>query len=255
MEPTYRARVIVLRKTKLGEADLIVTLLAQDGSQLRAVAKGARKPSSPFSSRLELGAVADVLLAHGRSLDIVKEARLVAGNERIRESLERNACAAPMTELLDRLTQEGLENARLFPLTETALAALGRAEPAQAPAVCAAQLLKTFAFVGLRPSFDACVGCSAPVATGDAARTAWVSYADGGVVCPSCRVHTECVGVPAATVAWCRTLLMSTFAQVERLPPDPGAAFGALRFCQEWSRFHVGHQLKSLNFLFTCGLF
>ena len=52
-QPTYDARAIVLRKTKLGESDLIVTLLAQDGSQARAVAKGARKPARPFAARLE----------------------------------------------------------------------------------------------------------------------------------------------------------------------------------------------------------
>lgn len=77
-QPTYGARGIVLRKTKLGEGDLVVTLLSEDGSQLRAVAKGARKSTSPFASRLELYSVADALLARGRSLDIVKEARLVA---------------------------------------------------------------------------------------------------------------------------------------------------------------------------------
>ena len=78
--PTYTARVIVVRKTKLGESDLILTLLAEDGSQLRAVAKGARKPKSSFASRLELFSVADVLCAKGRSLDVVSEARLVEGN-------------------------------------------------------------------------------------------------------------------------------------------------------------------------------
>ena len=78
--PTYTARVIVVRKTKLGESDLILTLLAEDGSQLRAVAKGARKPKSSFASRLELFSVADVLCARGRSLDVVSEARLVEGN-------------------------------------------------------------------------------------------------------------------------------------------------------------------------------
>ena len=72
-QSTYNARVLVLRKTKLGESDLILSLLAQDGSQIRAVAKGARKPTSQFSSRLELYSQADVLLAQGRSLDIVKE--------------------------------------------------------------------------------------------------------------------------------------------------------------------------------------
>ena len=75
-ERTRNDRVVVLRKTKLGESDLILTLLSSDGSQIRAVAKGARKPKSPFSTRLELHAVSDVLIAQGRSLDIVKEARL-----------------------------------------------------------------------------------------------------------------------------------------------------------------------------------
>ena len=59
--PTYTTRAIVIKKTKLGESDLILTLLAQDGAQLRVIAKGARKPQSPFASRLELFAVSDLL--------------------------------------------------------------------------------------------------------------------------------------------------------------------------------------------------
>ena len=39
---TYRTNAIVLDRTKLGEQDLILTLLASDGSEVRAVAKGAR---------------------------------------------------------------------------------------------------------------------------------------------------------------------------------------------------------------------
>ena len=39
--PAYPLRALVLRKTKLGETDLILTLLAEDGRQVRAVAKGA----------------------------------------------------------------------------------------------------------------------------------------------------------------------------------------------------------------------
>ena len=86
--PTYTTRALVLRKTKLGETDLVVTLLAQDGSQVRAVAKGARKPANVFSARLELYSVVDVLCSKGRSLDVVSEARLVASNERVRLDLE-----------------------------------------------------------------------------------------------------------------------------------------------------------------------
>ncbi len=252
---TYTACGIVLRKTKLGESDLALTLLAEDGSQLRAVAKGARKPSSSFASRLELYAVADLLLAQGRSLDIVKEARLAQSNERLRRDMEHAACAAPMAELLDRVTQTGLENARLFALTRTALASLCRVDAAQAPAVCAAHLLKTLAFAGLRPSLDTCVVCGDAVDVSDGFRDVWVSYREGGVVCASCRANCDAQAVPAATLAWCNMLLGSTFAQIEAMDVPPSAAFSVLRFCQRWVHEHVGANLKSLHFLFTCGLF
>lgn len=254
-QPTYDARAVVLRKTKLGESDLVLTLLAEDGSQVRAVAKGARKPASPFAARLELYSVVDLLLARGRSLDIVKEARIVQSNERLRRDLEHASAAAPMTELLDRETQMGLENPRLFALTCTALSSLCRVEPSQAPALCAAHLLKALALAGLRPSLDACACCGAAVAPGPAGSFARLSYREGGVVCDGCRAGVETVLVPGETVGWIRLLTMSTFAQLEQQDIDPSASFAVLRFCQQWIREHVGANLKSLGFLFACGLF
>ena len=190
-QPTYDARVIVLRKTKLGESDLILTLLAEDGSQMRAVAKGARKPASSFAARLELYSVVDLLVARGRSLDIVKEARLVESNERLRRDIEH----------------------------------------------------------------DACVSCGRDVEAVPESGLMALSYQEGGAVCAACRSSVETVLVPASTVAWCRALLSSTFAEIEILEADPSAAFSVLRFCQQWVSEHVGANLKSLNFLFTCGLF
>lgn len=254
-QPTYGARGIVLRKTKLGEGDLVVTLLSEDGSQLRAVAKGARKPTSPFASRLELYSVADALLARGRSLDIVKEVRLVEGNERLRCDLERAVCAAPVAELSGRVSQDGLENPRLFALTRVALSSLGRVEAPFAPAIAAGHLLKALAFAGLRPSLDACVVCGRELGASAPEGLAALSYREGGVVCPACRGAAEAVMVPASTLGWCRVLLGSTFAEIEGMGVDPSASFAALRFCQQWVREHVGANLRSLDFLFTCGLF
>lgn len=74
---TYRTCVIVLDKTKLKETDLILTLLARDGREIRAVAKGARKPGSRLAARCELFCTVDLLLAKGRSLDVVSQADLV----------------------------------------------------------------------------------------------------------------------------------------------------------------------------------
>lgn len=253
-ERTRNDRVVVLRKTKLGESDLILTLLSSDGSQIRAVAKGARKPKSPFSTRLELHAVSDVLIAQGRSLDIVKEARLVAGHQGIRSSLERAAAAAPILELLWRVTQDGLPVARLFELTCASLDAIEDAPVEAAPRIAAASLLKILAFCGFRPSFSRCVLCGRALEFHAGFDVAF-SVQEGGVVCADCRTQCETVPIDAATIALARELLASTFQDIRGLQLDQPGAFSVLSLTQQWTREHAGCSLKSLNFLFTCGLF
>ena len=104
-QPTYRLRALILRRTKLGESDLILTMLAEDGSLAKAVAKGARKPKSSFAARTEPLCAVDLLCARGRSLDIVKEARLAAAHDRLRRTVESSTAAMPVLELLGRVAQ------------------------------------------------------------------------------------------------------------------------------------------------------
>jgi len=51
-QPTYPLRALVLRRTKLGESDLILTLLAADGrrEELRAASPPAPSPPAPSLS-------------------------------------------------------------------------------------------------------------------------------------------------------------------------------------------------------------
>lgn len=251
---SYSANGIVLRKTPLGEGDLIVTLLAEDGSQLRCVAKGARKPISAFSARLELYSVAELHCVRGRSLDIVKEARLVESNARARTDIERSSCAAPIAELLDAVSHEGLADAKLFPMACAAFAKIGSTSPTQALSICAAELIKTLCVIGFRPSLGACVHCGAPV---DVSRMQHVrlSDIDGGVVCEACGGFSETRMVDAGVLAWCDAFIRSTFDDIAALNVDARTSFAVLEFVHQWTRVHVGKTLKSLNFLFTCGLF
>lgn len=252
-QPTYSARVIVLRKTKLGESDLILTMLAEDGSQLRAVAKGARKPRSTFASRLELYSCADVLCARGRNLDIVKEARLVEGNAPLRQSFDLNAAAAPMAELLDRITEPELEVPKLFALSCAALAALCDADAARAPLFTAGFILKALAFSGFRPCLGQCAVCGEEVGLdAPGAAVAW-STSEGGTVCATCAPHCESRRVHAGVIAWARALLFARFDEFAAFGCDERTQFELLQLCHEWVRYHVGSGLKSLAFLQTNG--
>ncbi|WP_165045126.1 MULTISPECIES: DNA repair protein RecO [unclassified Adlercreutzia] len=252
---TYTARAIVLRRTKLGESDLIVTFLADDGSQVRAVAKGARKPTSSFAARLELYSHVDMLLAKGRNLDIVKEVRLNASNVALRSSLELSTCASAGAELLGKVSQTGLSNCKLFALSSTAFSAMAAADVDHALAMCAALLLKTLAFSGVKPQLTRCVCCDATINLRTCQELVPVSCEEGGVVCPACARRCESVAMPAAALAWSETLLYSTFEQISGMTVDRNGSFGALRLCQRWTQYHVGANLKSLDFLFSCGLF
>ena len=49
----FRDRGVVLRTIRLGEADRIVTLMTEQHGKVRAVAKGVRRTTSKFGSRLE----------------------------------------------------------------------------------------------------------------------------------------------------------------------------------------------------------
>ena len=75
--PLYRDEAVVLRTHKLGEADRIITLLTRQHGRVRAVAKGVRRTTSRFGSRLEPFTHVDLQLAEGRNLDIVTQAETI----------------------------------------------------------------------------------------------------------------------------------------------------------------------------------
>lgn len=245
--PTYTARGIVLRKTKLGEMDLIVTLLAEDGSQLRAVARGARKPGGSFAGKLELCNTVDLLLSKGRSLDSVKEARLVRSHPAFMADMDVAACASCIAELVERVTQVDLRHERLFGMVGAALDALEGASGAQARYLTAAALLKVFAFTGITPQLSSCAVCGSPLE--GAGVSTLFSVSEGGAVCASCRDRADAHPVRGDAVRLAANLLMATFPAVLETEASPEAARDVLELCREWSRFHVGSRIRSLDFL------
>jgi DNA repair protein RecO (recombination protein O) len=263
--PSYSLRAIVLKKTKLGETDLIFTLLALDGRQVRGVAKGARKPASSFAARLELYSVVDLLMHTGRQLDIISEARIVDSNKDCRADLEHTSFASVMVDLLDKTTSDGDCEPILFPLTVAALAAAGRAPLRFLPFVTAAHLLKVLAVHGLRPALSSCAYCGEPLSPHVGAAPSLFTFSGGGRICVSC---SEAVTggfdrVDARVLSWVQALIGSTFEEIEVFCADLDATcleecaqlpHDLLRFCESWLKAHLDIRLKTLAFCFQAGL-
>jgi DNA repair protein RecO (recombination protein O) len=205
----YRDEAIVLRTQKLGEADRIITLLTRSSGRVRAVAKGVRRTTSRFGSRLEPFTHVDLQLAEGRSLDVVTQAETLhpfAGQ--IGSDYERYTAGTVMLETAERLVVEDKEpSLQQFLLLVGALRAM--CETGRSPSlVLDSFLLRSLSVAGYAPTFEACSRC------GTEGPHRSFSPAAGGMLCASCRVPGSANPAPA-TVALLGALLAGDWPVVE----------------------------------------
>ncbi len=218
---TYRAEAIVLKGLDLGEADRVVTLYTRHFGKVRAIAKGARRPTSRLAGHVEPLAHATFQLAKGRELDVITQAETRAAYRALREDLLSTAAGWYVAELVDRFTVERHPSAPTFELFATALRHL---DVGYGPTlVCRWFDLHLLDRAGFRPELGRCVLCDRALE-----ETAHLfSPAAGGVVCARCRAHAE-GGVGILTVRGLkalRYLLRSDFAEARHLRID--VALGA----------------------------
>ena len=73
-----KTRAIILRVIEFSETSCVVTLFTEDFGKVGALAKGARRPKSPFEGAIDLLALARIVLIRksSDSLDLLTEAKL-----------------------------------------------------------------------------------------------------------------------------------------------------------------------------------
>lgn len=239
---SYSTRALVLRKTRLGETDTILTLLAEDGRQIRAVAKGLRKPGGRFGGRLEPFSEVDLLLHTGRSLDVITEAGSIALRAGLRTDLDRSSAAAVVADLLDKISVEGQTEPRLFALSVAALDEMERAEVGDLGALVVAFLVKALAMHGYRPELETCACCGSDL---DGSR--FFSASAGGAVCEGC-AGPDATRFSEEGRAWLGRLLQARFAQVAGLEMPPEATADCLALMRTFIAFHIPARMKALDF-------
>ena len=242
---TYRTVAIVLDKTKLKETDLILTMLGEDGRQIRAVAKGARKPGSRTAARCELFCMVDLLVARGRSLDVVSQADLKRAPLGCAPSFESLTAASAIAELARLCTFEDACDPFVFAITDSALSHIGALE-GDAPhmdVIVAAYAFKLLSHLGYRPVLDQCVACGDP-------HPGYFSASAGGLLCGSCsQTVAGAEALDPGAGDWLKSLLALRFADLASSPVDAFGASMLLAQAHIWSATHLDCRLRSLEFM------
>jgi len=122
---------ILLRKTKLTETSLIVTWFTEAHGKLKTVAKGARRPKSPFAGRLDLFFSAEITLARSAKSELHSLREVVVRDPRdgLRTSYERTRLAAYFVELVEMTTEPDHPVPEIHDLLRRALDHLAAKEP------------------------------------------------------------------------------------------------------------------------------
>lgn len=176
----YRTEAIVLRRMDLGEADRLLTLYTLTEGKVRAIAKGVRRPGSRKAGHLEPFTRSAVLVARGRSLDIITQAEAIELYPGLQTDLETLGAAAYAAELLDRFTVDQGPQPGLYRLLREALERLSSGSPAEP--LMRVYELRLLTLAGYRPELFQCLGCGAEIKAQDQ----FFSAQRGGVLCPDC---------------------------------------------------------------------
>jgi DNA repair protein RecO (recombination protein O) len=235
----YRDEAVVLRTQKLGEADRIITLLTRANGRVRAVAKGVRRTTSRFGSRLEPFTYVDLQLAEGRTLDVITQAETLAPyGSKIGSDYERYTAGTVMLETAERLVVEDKQPAlQQFLLLIGGLRTMSSGERSPS-AVLDSFLLRSLSVAGYAPSFETCARCGL-----EGPHRAF-SPAAGGMLCGTCRVPGT--ASPAAeTVVLLGALLAGDWAVVEASEPRHRKEASSL--VSAYLAWHLERGLRSLS--------
>ena len=240
----YQTEAIVIKRTKLGEADRILTLYTPDLGKLRAVAKGTRRPKSKLGGHVELLTHSLLMLARGRNLDIITQAQTIDNFLPLKDDLERVSRGLYILELVDSFTPERVEDRRLFNLLLDTLRHLSQDENGEL--VLRYFELHFLDYLGYRPQLQRCASCGLslqPV-------TNSFSYSQGGVLCNDCGYH-EPIARPLSLNALkvLRLWQNCDYATAFKIKIRPDLSSELEQVMREYVRYLLEKQLKTTAWL------
>jgi DNA repair protein RecO (recombination protein O) len=179
-ERSRRVDALVLRHSRWGEADRLLTVFSRELGKVRVVAKGVRKIKSRKAGHLEPFMHTALQLAKGRDWWIVTQAEVIEPFNELRTDLQKTGYASYVIELLDRFTYEDGPNQPLFRLALETLLRLAKGDPLFT--VIRYYEIRILDLMGFRPQLFNCLICGEEIKAVDQ----YFSVLQGGVLCPKC---------------------------------------------------------------------
>lgn len=225
-----------MRAYPIGEADRVLVLLTRGSGQVRCVAKGVRRTSSKFGSRLAVFNLVDFQAFRGRSLDTVTQVETIASFAApLAADYESFTAASVMAETACQLTADDPDTRAHHRLLHAALGALVN-QVSDPRLLLASYLLRALGLAGWAPALGQCVGC------GTSDPLPFFTFTGGGAVC------TECAGLGSTRVGEDITRLLAEVAAShwQSIRAEEKTIERASRLASAYTQYHLEQRLKSV---------
>ena len=242
----YKTEAVVIKKTKLGEADTILTFFTPHLGKIQGFAKSLRKPKSKMAGHLELLTHSQVSFTRGRNLDTLTGSQTINAFLPMKNDLWLTSCGLYVAELVNQFTADHQEHHSLFNLILETLERLSGENNQDL-------ILRYFELhlleqVGYRPQLRECVTCHKPLEP----TTNYFSPATGGISCSECsQTHSQTYLLSLNAQKVLRLLQDQHFSQVARVKIDAQLADELEKVIHGYLRYLLERDLKSIAWLDT----
>ena len=176
------SRALVLGRTQVGDADLLLQLLTEERGLLTVSARSARRPSSRLGALEPMQTLrVKFALPEGRDIGTLRESVVTAARGSMLTDEPRMLAALSMLHGVKVLVLPGAVDHALFTMVEASLDAIERAVDVARTALHAN--VRIADILGFSLSFEACVRCGKPCPDGS---PALIEPSEGGLVCRAC---------------------------------------------------------------------
>lgn len=222
----HKTHALILRRRDFGDADRVLTVYTPSDGKQQYIARGIRKMTSRKAGHLETFSHASLLVAEGRTWDIITEASTVESFRHLRQDLEQIGRASYVCELVDRFTEMDDENRDVWELVIGVLRLLDVASQNDTGNIeadfDANLLLRWFELhllllTGFQPQLFHCVQCEAEIQP----EQNYLGLQSGGVFCPKCGIHLpEAEAIDVETLKILRHIQRSGWNEIRHLKLD-----------------------------------
>lgn len=208
-----KAAAVVVRLSDYSETSQIATFVTDNVGILRAIVKGAKRPSGPTGGALDLLTVSEIVFSTPRSggLATLREGRTIEQFPQLRDRVSRYYAGLYFAEISTLLGEGSEGSPELFALLVDSLRALGRVAEDRIANLVAFFEGRLLSIVGLKPNLETCARCGAGVGRSSTAR---LSLEDGGLLCKSCPGGTP---IRPGSLAALRRVFESSLESIPRL--------------------------------------